>query len=181
MRTARRSVLAALLAVALGGCSHGASPLEFGGYGSTLEPQPRPAYFVVDVCSKGQPRTVTFSHVEPERVAGARQPITFRVAWPDGPRFQRVISAHEPLPAAYVPVKEARGEVGACGHPDRYAALAVVFPATRSRAITLDGLSVTYEADGDEHTAAVEVELTQCPEGTQVAADPDPEVPCSHH
>lgn len=114
---------------------------------------------------------MTIIHVEANRVTGTREPIVFRVAWPEGPHFQRVVSARQPLPQGYVPVEGAHGEVGACGEdPDRYAALAVVFPSTRNHPFTVEDLTVTYEVDGDEHTTMTEVALTQCPEGSHPTA-----------
>jgi hypothetical protein len=158
--------LVSLLSVS--GCS-GLSdePLSFGGYGNTLAPHDRPPYFVVDVCAKGNPVSVTFNSVEAIEVAGTTEPISFRVAWPDSGPFERVISSNRRVPAAYEPVNGATGEVWACGKAaNRYGALAVVFPPTDREPVSVEGLRVSYEVSGKAYTQVVEVSLTQCSRGT---------------
>jgi hypothetical protein len=143
-------------------------PLSFGGYGNTLVHQDAPPYFVVDVCTEVEPVSVTLKSVEAVHVSGTAEPITFRVAWSDGPPFERVISSHDPVPTAYVPVKGASGEIGTCGKfPDRYGALAVVFPPTKREPVAVQDLRITYEASDTSYTRVVSVSLTQCSKGTR--------------
>ena len=155
----------------LSGCSNvWAGPLSFGSYGNTLLAQDTPPYFVVSVCAEGETASVTFEGVEGVHVSGATAPITFRIAWPDGPSFERVISSHEPVPAAYEPVDGAAGKIGACGKdPDRYGALAVVFPPVKRESVSVQDLQVTYEVAGRRHSQLVNVSLTQCAKGTRPA------------
>lgn len=182
VRSTKRLLACGLVVIAAGGCaSTSPGPLNFGGYGNTLEPHENPPYFGVDVCSEDGVKTVAITKVRPGSVTGSAEPISFRIAWPDGQRFQRVISSHEALPDAYLPVRGARGEVGTCGEdPDRYAALAVVFPPTKRRPITVDGVSVTYQVDGDVYTGRAEVLLTQCPAGTHPRSGVDDGALCTN-
>lgn len=153
----------------LSGCSHvSAQPLFFGSYGNTLVAQDTPPYFVVSLCAEGEAASVTFEDVEGVDVSGATAPVTFRIAWPEGPPFERVISSHEPVPAAYEPVEGASGKIGVCGKdPDQYGALAVVFPPIKRRSVSVQDLQVTYEVAGRRHSQLVSVSLTQCARGTR--------------
>lgn len=97
MKPAKGLLSFVLMAAATGGCSDASQgPFSLGGYGNTLEPHRDPHCFVVDACSEDGAKTVTITHVEANRVTGTREPILFRVAWPEGPHFQRVVSARQP-------------------------------------------------------------------------------------
>ena len=113
MGNARSLVALCVCGLLLPACSPSSDgPLSLGGYGNTLVPQGAAPYFVVDACLEHDPQAVTLTDVEAVQVSGTDEPISFRVAWADGPEFSRVISSHEPLPDAYVPAEGARGEVG---------------------------------------------------------------------
>lgn len=168
-----------VIPAALAGCSNATEgPLSFGGYGNTLVVQDTPPYFVVDVCAEGEAASVTFEDVEGVHVSGATKPINFRVAWPDGPPFERVISSHDPVPAAYEPVEGASGTIGECGgDPHEYGALAVVFPPALRKSVSVQDLRITYEVAGRSHSQTVGVSLTQCVKGTRPATRKDGCVP----
>ena len=153
--------------VSVSGCSGPADgPLEFDEYGHTLAAQDTPAYFAVPLCFKGEPEAVTFGSVEAVKVTGTSSPVTFRVAWPYGPPFKRDTAGFGPVPAAYVPVDDAAGEVGSCGAERfRYGALAVVLPSTGSERVSVQDVRVTYEVSDRSFTEVVDVSLTQCPDG----------------
>ena len=159
------------------GCSGPAEgPLVFDEFGEMLVAQDTPVYFGVPLCIEGEPASVTFSRVEAVQVTGTARPITFRIAWPDGPPFDRVNADFGPGPAAYVPVEGASGEVGTCGGGEaryRYGVLAVVVPSTEREPVSVRDLRVTYEVSDRAFTEVVDVSLTQCPDGTRPATTAD--------
>lgn len=159
----------ALMLPAMAGCSGDDSgPLTLAGYGNVLDGQDRPPYFTIHMCiDEDDPADITITEVSASGVEGTRRPLTFRVAWADGPEFTRVISARQPLPSAYVDAVDAEGTVGECGSPEGNASLAVVFPTVGRRPVALTGIEVRYDIDGDSYTASTDAFLAQCPVGTR--------------
>jgi hypothetical protein len=161
-------VLAAASALSTG-CSDNqdSGPLTLAGYGNVLDGQERPPYFVIDVCAEDDnPSDIKITDVSAAGVRGTREPLDFRVAWADGPDFTRVISARQPVPQAYVEAVGAEGTVSECSDPRGYAALAIALPPLHGRPISLDGIEVAYEIDGDHFRATTDAFLAQCPDGT---------------
>ena len=161
--------------VVVSGCSGPAEaerPLRFDEFESSTSARGATAYFGVPVCVEDEPASVTFTGVEAVQVTGTSDPVTFRVAWPDGPPFDPANAGEGPLPDAYVPVEGASGEVGTCG-PARalYGVLAVVLPPVAEQPVTVQDLRVTYEVAEESFTQVVDVSLTRCPDGTRPAAD----------
>ncbi len=169
----RAALLVVATAVVAGGCSS-EPPLRLGGYGNILDPVgTRTPYFGINVCSEGGPATVRIAGVVADEVSGTRAPVEFAIAWPDGPPYEAAISSHDPLPDAYVPAEGAEGTVGECGDPEANATLAVLFPPTGRRPVTVRDVRVSYTIDGREHTSVAPVDLTQCPRGTRADGGAD--------
>lgn len=169
-RTARwwpRLATLVVVATLTTSCGEDHGPLTLAGYGNVLDGDRRPAYFVLDACLADEAAEIRIVDVTATSVQGTTEPLEFKVAWGDGPEFSRVISDHRPLPDAYVDAKDAEGRVGRCDESGEYAAIAVVFPSVGRRPVAVDGIEVTYEADGDEYTSSADTFLAQCPYGTR--------------
>lgn len=166
-------MLGVLLAVS--GCSGGPAdgPVDFEDHFAQVEGgQDGAAYFSVPLCVQDGPASVSFDSVEVLHTSGTDQPVTVRVAWPDGPAFDRQSAGHGTVPAAYVPVEGASGEVGTCGaNRWRFAVLAVVLPPTGGKPITVKDLRVDYQVAGESYSEVVRVGFTQCPRGTGPQVD----------
>lgn len=145
--------------------------MEFEEFGSSRTGD-APLWFSVPWCVTDGPARVTVGSAEALDVTGTESPVELRVAFPDGPPFDRTSADEVPVPDAFVPVEDATGEVGSCGADRlRYAALAVVLPQSEDPVLVQD-LRIDYEVDGEAYSELVDVDLWQCPTGTQPGEEP---------
>jgi hypothetical protein len=118
--------------------------MRLAGYGLSRDPQPRPPYFTLDVCSRDGDRDVTITEVR-GRVRGTREPVRFEVAFEDVEAAE-TMAAMQPLPDGFAAAPGAHGRLPECGSAGdtRPATLAVVFPPVHDQPVVVDRVTVSY-------------------------------------
>lgn len=163
----------ALALLPLSACSDEPDPMQLGGYGNVLEPQSAPPYFTLDMCLPGGDALVNITDVQVDDLRGETAPIRFAVAFGDSEAAE-TISGPQPAPDGFHEAVGAAGAVPSCDGDEsavRMATLAVLFPPVGDEPVVVDGVTVTYEVDGDEHSAQSDAFLVQCPSGTRSGSD----------
>lgn len=144
------------------------------------DPSRRPLYFTSILCVSGDDARVEITEARADATDEVADEVAFAVAFDEAQTPAGV--AAQPVPRRFQSAIDAAGLVPSCDAETahaRPAILAVLLPAPRRAPVVVDGVTLTYEIDGEEHTVHADGLLAQCPAGTRAREGGIGTAPCT--